>query len=187
MRRLRCIAVAWLWVVLFTLNAHAETPIRTPFAQGTVQAAFAPWDNVEDLITEAIDGASTNILVQAYLLTSKRIANALIAAQRRGAEVRVLVDAEQVTRAQSSRVADLAAAGIPVWLETRYQNSHNKIMVIDAETPAATVITGSYNFTWTAQHRNAENVLIVRQNPALAARYALNWERHRQDAVQYGK
>lgn len=187
MKRLRCLVVASLGLVLFTLNAHAEAPKRTPLAQGTAQAAFAPWDNVEDLITEAIDGASTNILVQAYLLTSKRIANALIAARRRGAEVRVLVDAEQVTRAHSSRVADLAAAGIPVWLETRYQNAHNKIMVIDAETPAATVITGSYNFTWTAQHRNAENVLIVRQNPALAARYALNWERHRQDAVPYRK
>jgi phosphatidylserine/phosphatidylglycerophosphate/cardiolipin synthase-like enzyme len=48
--------------------------------------------------------------------------------------------------------------------------------------PTATVITGSYNFTWSAQHKNAENVLILGKNPPLAARYASNLQRHRQDA-----
>ncbi|HEX7645796.1 MAG TPA: phospholipase D family protein, partial [Noviherbaspirillum sp.] len=51
--------------------------------------------------------------------------------------------------------------------------------------PEAAVITGSFNFTWTAQHKNAENLLIARNNPALAARYAMNWERHRADASPY--
>lgn len=64
---------------------------------------------------------------------------------------------------------------------------HNKVIVIDAKSAHATVITGSYNFTWTAQHRNAENILIARSNPVLAARYAANWERHRQDASLYRK
>jgi phosphatidylserine/phosphatidylglycerophosphate/cardiolipin synthase-like enzyme len=57
--------------------------------------------------------------------------------------------------------------------------------VIDAGSADATVITGSYNFTWTAQHKNAENILIARKNPSLALRYALNWERHRQQATPY--
>ena len=83
--------------------------------------------------------------------------------------------------------SELDVAGIPVWLETRYQNAHNKIIVIDAGMPDATVVTGSFNFTWTAQHKNAENILIARSNPALAARYAANWERHRQDATPYRK
>jgi phosphatidylserine/phosphatidylglycerophosphate/cardiolipin synthase-like enzyme len=84
-----------------------------------------------------------------------------------------------------SPLPELAAAGIAVWLETKYQNAHNKIIVIDAGTPESTVITGSFNFTWTAQHRNAENILIARKNSLLASRYALNWERHRQDAIPY--
>ena len=44
-----------------------------------------------------------------------------------------------------------------------------KILLIDAEGEAPAVITGSYNFTWSAQARNAENVLILRGNPAVRA------------------
>jgi len=64
------------------------------------------------------------VLVQAYLLTSKSIAQALIAAQRRGVDVRILADAEQQAKVESSMISILAA-GIPVWLETKYQSAHN--------------------------------------------------------------
>jgi phosphatidylserine/phosphatidylglycerophosphate/cardiolipin synthase-like enzyme len=175
---------------LLLLAASAAQPADVPAplpAQGSLQPAFAPWDNVEALLVEAIDSARRQVLVQAYLLTSKKIATTLIAAHRRGVDVQILVDADQLAKVESSVAPVLAAAGIAVWLETKYQNAHNKIIVIDADMPGATVITGSFNFTWTAQHKNAENVLIARKNPALAARYAQNWERHRQDAIAYRK
>ncbi|HJW56952.1 MAG TPA: phospholipase D family protein [Burkholderiaceae bacterium] len=154
-------------------------------AQGTLRAAFTPWDDIEALIVEAIDDARAQVLVQAYLLTNRRIANTLIAAHRRGIDVRVLADAGQLAKTERSLLPELAAAGIAVWIETKYQNAHNKIIVIDAAAPQATVITGSFNLTWSAQHANAENILIAHDNPALAARYAMNWERHRRDAYPY--
>ena len=124
--------------------------------------------------------------MQAYLITNKKIASALIAAHRRGVDVRLLADATQ-SHEDSAKIPMLAAAGIPVWLETRYQNAHNKVIVIDAASAAATVVTGSFNFTWAAQHKNAENILIARNNPPLAARYAANWERQREQALAYSK
>lgn len=188
MSRRACLAAFFSYLLLGASLAHAFEVSSSPVvAQGTLQAAFSPWDNVEGLIVDAIDGAKKQVLVQAYLLTSKPIAAALIAAQRRGISVKVLADANQVAKVESSKVPDLAAAGIPVWLETRYQNAHNKVILIDPGSAAATVITGSYNFTWSAQHKNAENILIVRQNSSLALRYLANWERHRQDATPYQK
>ena len=167
---------------------QAFDPARAPIiAQGTLQAAFAPWDNVESVITDAIDNAQKQVLVQAYLLTNKKITATLIAAHRRGVDVQVLADAQQHARTESSRLSELAAAGVTVGLETNYQNAHNKVIVIDAATPDATLITGSFNFTWTAQHKNAENILVVRQNPSLVSHYLLNWQRHRQDASPYKK
>jgi phosphatidylserine/phosphatidylglycerophosphate/cardiolipin synthase-like enzyme len=47
------------------------------------------------------------------------------------------------------------------------------------------VITGSYNFTHAAQYKNAENLLIVRGNLALAKAYAANWQRHRDHSTSY--
>src|ERR1700730_18618201 len=46
-------------------------------------------------------------------------------------------------------------------------------MILDGET----VITGSFNFTKSAETRNAENLLII-HDPVLAARYLQNWNVH---------
>lgn len=166
--------------------AYADVPPPLP-AQGVLQAAFAPWDDIDALLVDTLAAARKSVRVHAYLLTSKKISQALIAAHRRGVDVQVLLDGAQLEKVPSSTAPALHAAGIPVWIETGYQNAHNKVLVIDADLPQATVVTGSFNFTWTAQHRNAENVLVARQNPPLAGRYAANWERHRQDALPYKK
>lgn len=188
MRRAALLSVAALFLTLgVTAPGAVGSGTSTAAAEGTLQAVFAPWDNVEAAVIDVIDGARRQVLVQAYLLTSKKIATTLVAAHRRGVDVRVLIDAGQLEKVSSSAAPDLAAAGIAIWLETAYQNAHNKIIVVDAATSNATVITGSFNFTWTAQHKNAENILIARNNTALASRYAQNWERHRQDATPYRK
>ena len=49
------------------------------------------------------------------------------------------------------------------------------------------VVTGSYNFTFSAQARNAENLVIMRGNAVLARRYLDNWQRHRGEAVAYSE
>jgi phosphatidylserine/phosphatidylglycerophosphate/cardiolipin synthase-like enzyme len=51
-------------------------------------------------------------------------------------------------------------------------------MVIDGKA----VITGSFNFTVAAENRNAENVLIVHDDPALAKAYADNFWRRADDS-----
>ena len=177
---------ACAWLCAFSLHAEdASVPVLP--ARGTLEAAFTPWDDIEGIIKTSIDQAQQQVYVQAYLLTNKKIAEALISAKRRGADVRVLADARRHTEVPSSQLAALASAGVGVWLETEYENAHNKVIIIDAATPQATVITGSFNFTWTAQHRNAENILVARNNPSLAARYEMNWLRHQKTAQVFKK
>ena len=174
---------------------HSRTPpalpdSRTPPAlpaRGTVQVAFTPWDNAEAMIVDCIRRARHQVLVQAFSFTSRTLANALIAAKRRGVDVRVMADREQTFGGEASRIPDLVRAGIPVVLEVRYQSAHNKVMVIDAGTADAAVITGSYNWTYAAQYKNAENVLILRHNPDIVNAYAANWRRHFTDALPYAE
>jgi phosphatidylserine/phosphatidylglycerophosphate/cardiolipin synthase-like enzyme len=169
-----------------SIYAKDITPPPIP-EQGSLQAAFAPWDDVEGIITSCIDQARKQVLVHAYLLTNKKIAAVLISAKRRGVDVRILADARKHEEVPSSRLAALTAAGIDVRLETAYENAHNKVIIIDAGMPQAMVITGSFNFSWTAQHRNAENIVVARDNPSLAAHYEMNWLRHQQAAVPFIK
>ena len=167
-------------------NQAAKAAPAIP-AQGSVQVAFTPWDNAEGMVVDAIRQARTQVLVQAFSFTSRALANALVAAKRRGVEVQILADREQTFNSEASRIPDLAQAGIPVMLEVRYQSAHNKVMVIDAGTEAAAVITGSYNWTYAAQYKNAENVMILRHNPDITNAYAANWRRHYAESMPYAE
>ena len=45
-------------------------------------------------------------------------------------------------------------------------------------------ITGSFNFTKAAEEKNAKNLLVIK-DAEMAAKYAQNWEAHRQHSEEY--
>lgn len=145
---------------------------------GQMEVYFAPEDDAARAIITAIQGARSSVLVQAFSFTHERIARALIASHRRGVKVSVILDQEQYERGFTPVARELLGAGLPVLLDHAHSAAHNKVMIIDPASANAIVITGSFNFTRAAQHRNAENLLLFRGNSALAQRYAENWARH---------
>jgi len=169
--------------LLFAGDAIALEPSGHDFVapasgNASVRVIFTPGDDVAGQVVEAISLARRQVLVQAYSFTHEQIARALLNAHRRGVQVKVIADREQTENTDHSQVPGLARAGIPVWLDGAHQSAHNKVMVIDAGTPAAVVITGSFNFTRAAQNKNAENVVLISGNEGLAGAYVQNWRRH---------
>jgi phosphatidylserine/phosphatidylglycerophosphate/cardiolipin synthase-like enzyme len=154
-------------------------------AVGTLYVAFTPDDNAGAMIADAIHSARSEIYVQAFSFTHRRIADALIAAGRKGIRVEVIADAEQTYKIRTSLIGHLASGGVPVYLDGEHTSAHNKVMVIDPQSSEPILITGSFNFTHAGQYRNAENVLMAKGNPALAARYLRNWRDHRAHARPY--
>ena len=169
-----------LAVFAVTTTVSASQTFR---AEGEIELAFSPWDDPEQVLLQVVSDARSSLLVQAYVFTSRTFADALIAAQRRGVRVEVLADAHMNRRERGNAIPRLLAAGVPVSYETRYSAAHNKVLIADAEGPGCAVVTGSYNFTWSANNRNAENLLIVRGQCALARAYRDNWQRHRAEAT----
>jgi phosphatidylserine/phosphatidylglycerophosphate/cardiolipin synthase-like enzyme len=153
-------------------------------SEGSVEVAFSPADDAEALVLRVIDAARRTLYVQAYVFTSRPVATALIRAHQRGVSVEVLADAGMNARAKGNVITALLDAGIPVAYETHYAAAHNKVLIADPDGPGCAVMTGSYNFTWSAKNRNAENVLVLRDHCALAQRYLANWRRHRADATR---
>jgi phosphatidylserine/phosphatidylglycerophosphate/cardiolipin synthase-like enzyme len=159
---------------------HAQQPAQpgVPFAAtGSVQYAFTPGDHADSMIIAAIDDARQQVLVQAYSVTHRRIAEALVRAQRRGVEVAIIIDAEQA-HSEPLVLRDLARGKVLLRYDHHHAAAHNKTMVIDPRLAQCAIVTGSYNFTTAAQQRNAENALILRANTPLCDAYAENWRRH---------
>lgn len=150
-------------------SAHEEHP------EANRQVCFTPGDDCEAMIVRTIDAAAHRIHVQAYLFTDEAIAQALENASRRHLEIIVLLDKRE--RSQPRSVApELAGAGVRVLVDNHPAIAHNKTIIIDPGGLNAIVETGSFNFTYSAEKRNAENVLIVREDRGLVAAYERNFQ-----------
>jgi phospholipase D-like protein len=132
---------------------------------------FSPDGGCTQAIVEEVGKAKRTVLVQAYSFTSDPIAKALVAAKKRGVDVEAILDKTDYGPA----VNVIVDAGIPTYMDPAHAIAHNKVIVIDGQT----VLTGSFNFTSSAENRNAENLLVVRDQP-IAAKYAANWQTHLQ-------
>ena len=164
-------AVAVALVAGAALNPLPVSAGATAHDAGAIEVAFAPGDAIDAKIIAAIDAAQREVLMLAYTFTHPRIARALSLAGRRGVRVELVADRGQTLELPASAVPALARAGTPVWLDGNFAAAHNKVVVIDADGPHATTITGSFNFTLAAQHRNAENIVIVRDSAEIARAY----------------
>jgi phosphatidylserine/phosphatidylglycerophosphate/cardiolipin synthase-like enzyme len=122
---------------------------------------------------DQLNGGKKQVLVQAYSFTSAPIAKALVDAKKRGVNVQVILDKSQKSERYTSATF-LANEGVPTYIDSDHKIAHNKVMVIDGQT----VITGSFNFTKSAEDGNAENLLVINNAPQLAARYTANWKEH---------
>ena len=134
-----------------------------------ISACFTPPSGCASVIASHISKAQESIYVQAYGFTSGEIAKALINAHNQGVKVRVLLDKSNIG-AKHSKMRDLREAGIEVDIDGILGIAHNKTIIIDRRE----VITGSFNFTTSADTRNAENVIIV-NNTEIAKKYIQNW------------
>jgi len=165
---------ALILLLLSILPLHAQSGPQD------LHAFFSPNGGCTDAVVSAIDQARKNVLVQAYSFTSAPIAQALVNAKRRGVDVQVILDKSQRSERYSGATY-LANEGIPVSIDSDHRIAHNKVMIIDGQT----VITGSFNFTKSAESGNAENVLLILHAPELASKYAENWKLHLAHSRKY--
>lgn len=147
---------------------------------GTIDVYFSPRGGATEAIVNEINNAQSEILVQAYSFTSVPIAKALVEARKRGIKIEAILDKSQRNEKYSS--ADfIAHADIPTYIDDNHAIAHNKIIIIDQQI----LVTGSFNFTKSAEERNAENLLLIKGNEPLVAKYIQNFNKHKKHSEAY--
>lgn len=121
-----------------------------------VEVWFSPDDGVSARIIELIHAAEVSIHFLAFSFTSNDIADALLSRAEAGVLVQGVFDEGQLDN-PGGEFARLLTAGLDVRLDANPDKLHHKLMVIDGKI----VITGSYNFSVSAEERNDENVVII--------------------------
>ena len=145
-------------LVLTACNSIDSKPIKENQIQDNeIKIFFTPGAECEDNIIEKIN-QSNKIDIAVYSITNPDITNAIIAAYKRGADIRIITDRTQ-SKGKKSLVGTIKKAGIPVLTNKKHKIEHNKFAVFDD----VHIVSGSYNWTTNASKNNSENCLFFNQ------------------------
>lgn len=93
-------------------------------ASPSVSVGFSPSHAALENVLSVINDATESLDVEAYSFTSKPIASAIVAAQKRGVNVRVMAD-KKANTGKYSAVTFLANQHVPVLLNDNYAIMHD--------------------------------------------------------------
>lgn len=157
----------------FGPGSPADTP-NPSIAVGEVriEVCFSPDDGCAAQIIQALNRARDSIYFMAFSFTADDLAAALFARHKAGVEVIGVMEAEQVNSNAGTQFLEFQRAGLDVRKDGNRGNMHHKVFIIDRKI----VVTGSYNFSYYAETRNDENVLIL-YSPEIAALYLREFEK----------
>ena len=142
-----------------------NTPHYFHIAGKNVELYFSPSDHTTSQIVDKINSSGSEIDFALMAFTENSLGNAVIDAKSKGKSIKGIIDYVEYS---GSEFVPLLNAGIDV-LDYKNPNDstwpngntlHHKFAVLDADTDNAAVITGSHNWTASAESINDENTLI---------------------------
>lgn len=143
----------------FHTTKSAQSPMRTAISDDiALEVLFSPQHTpIRTAVIPLIEQSRSRIDIAVFFLTHKGIAEALIAAKKRGVAIRILLDSTGASNEYSKHEV-LRLAGIPLKIEDFGGKMHAKSAVIDGEI----VIGGSMNWTNAGDDSNDENTVVLR-------------------------
>lgn len=121
-----------------------------------IETYFASEGNVAGRVAEELSHANKSIQFMTFSFTHKAIGQAVMDKFVAGKTVQGVFDNTQAG-SRYSKYHELKAAGADVKRDGNPKIMHHKVFIIDGET----VITGSFNFSNSANKSNDENLLII--------------------------
>lgn len=134
-----------------------------------VENYFSPPDEVMQKLVAYVNGAQTSIRFIAFTYTHKDLAAAMISRYQSGVDVAGVIENRG---ASQGALVPLACASVPVKVDGNKYTMHHKVIIIDDNT----VITGSFNFTNSADNENDDNIIVI-HDPSVAQLYLQEYER----------
>lgn len=145
----------------FGIDKTDNTTHTFTIGGSSVESYFSPTDQTTSHIISSISSADYTCFVSMFTLTHNDIGDALIAAHNNGVDVKIINENESYPGAEFT---NLQNAGIEIIShETVAFDFHHKYAVIDAGYSSSDpiVITGSHNWTNSAEEEYDENTLII--------------------------
>ncbi|MEW5941300.1 MAG: phospholipase D-like domain-containing protein [Chloroflexota bacterium] len=164
---------------LFGPDSVATTPNPFLTVDGTdIETYFSPDDGVAARVVSILSLAQESVYFLAYSFTSDEIGQTLRDLADGGVVVKGVMDEGQIKSNQGTEYDAFLQAKLDVRPDGASGLMHHKVMIIDE----SIIITGSYNFTASAEERNDENLIVI-YNPEIAKLFLAEFQRVFQQAT----
>ena len=156
----------------FGTSKRSATPYsQVRLGKSHIEVYFSPEDGVAKYVLARLAAARKSIHFMTFSYTEDKISDAMIAKVKAGLVVRGVFESQNA-HGSGADFNRLKHGGVDVLEDGNCYILHHKAIVIDERT----VITGSYNFTSSAEKDNDENLVIV-DDLQLARAYLDEFER----------
>ncbi len=167
----------------FGARKRDDTPRLVNVGGTLVETYFSPSDRTTEFLRRSIAGAGSSAYFCILTFTRDDLAAAFADLVRSGKSVRGIFDN---STDQGSKYNSLKTSGADVFLKKNLSGLlHHKYMIIDADAPGADqnamVITGSHNWSNSAEFSNNENTIGV-HSALIARQYLQEWYQRYKDA-----
>ena len=163
----------------FESGAFRQIPHRVMTRKSLIEVFFSPEGDAGTAIENALHSVDHSLDFCMYSFTRSTLANAVIdLAHIQDINIRGLIDSRQIeSDGMYSQWDRLSAASAQVMKYPGSPLLHHKYAIMDALNPTSdpVVITGSYNWTSSAEIRNNENVILI-HSPEIASKYRQEFE-----------
>lgn len=162
-----------MWDGKFGPKSPSQLSEQSLVLNGTpIQVIFTSEDPaIEPAIIPLVNTATKSIRFLAFSFTDYPLAKAMIDRAQQGVDVAGVMDKTQ-SGGTGAELGTFVCAGVPVRQDGNPQFMHNKIIIVDERY----VVTGSLNFSTSAEESNDENVIII-DNPDIARLYMQDFDR----------
>ncbi|MBK7451817.1 MAG: hypothetical protein IPP55_15875 [Anaerolineales bacterium] len=167
-----------LWNAQLGRRAPSTVNTQWTILEGTpIQVLFSPEDSAVSHLIALINDAQVSIRFLAFSFTDYPMAQAMIARAQSGVDVQGVFETFG-SNSPRSELKTFWCAGLPVRQDGNSSFLHDKIIIIDN----SIVVTGSLNFSSSADEDNEENVIIL-DNPEIAGLYLQEYQKLWDQAV----
>jgi len=157
----------------FGPNVVAQTPNPVVTIDGTeLDVYFSPDDHVLNALYSVLSKAEKSIYFLAFSFTTNELGDIVRQKAVDGLTVKGVMDEEQIASNTGTEFDPFRQAGLDVRIDGNDGLMHHKVFIIDEKI----VVTGSYNFSKSAEEKNDENLIII-YNEKIAEQFIQEFQR----------
>ncbi len=119
---------------------------------------FSPGEECARKIIALLERAKHTIYICVFTISDNNISAAILAAHRRGIEIKIITDNDKA-HDKGSDIYDLNRKNIKIKIDRGPSHMHHKYAIIDNKE----LINGSFNWTRSASKYNQENIIVTNE------------------------